>query len=601
MVAAAIDRTRMPSRPLPHLRALLAPACVSAVSLLTLATMWPLARAVFGGTFSDPDDAMRLVEVRAWMAGQPWFNVGAMRLDPPSGASMHWSRLVDLPNAFLIHVFAAFTSNAEAWDRLVLPTLLLLALYAGMVRLTTVLLGRAAIAPALLGTFLTGVTLVLFQPGRIGHHGPETVALIWAVVVALASLDVGKARQGAVAGALVALSLAMSLETIPFLGALCVAMLPVWIVGGAPVAAALRAFALGLGVTLPVLFFATVDPRSWLAPVCDALGAAHLGAALLFAVGVFGIASWPSGMSSWPRRCVGAAVVGSAVALFVILAFPACLRSPFAAVDPLVRDVWLDHVVESLPLLVFLRGHPVVGFSIVLPTALGTLGCIWAAVSLRGTPAVRFAMVAGVSALGLALGFWQVRVFASVAPLALCGGLFAVDQLRARLTASGVRHASLFAAAAIVPFTSTGWAIALPAAQEPVARSGPSCLAPAALRPLARLPPGRIVAPTDGGSHLLEATAHTVFAAPYHRNNDGNRFALDVFLARPDAALALLSARHVGYVMTCPGLGETARLANRAPDSLAAQLQAAAVPPYLAPLPLADTPWRVYAVRPPPQ
>ena len=589
--------TDEPRRVLPSATVPTLPILVAAATLATLAMSWPVLRAVLGGTFTDPDDAMRLVEVRAWMAGQTWFDVSALRLDPPTGAAMHWSRLIDVPNALLIRLFGLVTSDAEAWDRIVLPTLLLAALYAGVARLATVLLGRASRGAALLGTILSGATLVQFQPGRIGHHAPDTVALVWAVAAALASLDRGRARHAALAGALVALSLAMSLETLPFVGALATAMVVLWIVRGTRGAPALLAFALGLGGSLPLLFLATVDPRAWFAPSCDALGAAHLGAASIFAVGCVILAAGTRRLTTSLSRLAAAALVGLAALAFVGIAYPACLHGPFTGVDPLVRDIWLDHVVESLPLLVFLRDRPALGLAIALPTLLGTLGCLWAACRLRGVGRLRFAVLAGLGTVGLAMGFWQVRVFGSVLPLVLCGGLYAVAVLRERLNAMEVRSASALAVAAILPFTATGWAIALPVA-DGESTGAVSCLTAAAVAPLDRLPPGRVVAPIDAGSHLLEATRNTVFAAPYHRDNDGNRFALDVFLAPLDKAQALLAGRDVLYVMTCQGLGETARLAARAPNSLAAQLQAGAIPAFLHPVPLAGTPYRVFAVAP---
>ena len=48
--------------------------------------------------FPDPDDAMRLLEVRDWLGGQGFYDVWQHRL--AGGAfSMHWSRLVDMPLA----------------------------------------------------------------------------------------------------------------------------------------------------------------------------------------------------------------------------------------------------------------------------------------------------------------------------------------------------------------------------------------------------------------------------------------------------------------------------------------------------------------------
>src|ERR1700722_18796945 len=57
------------------------------------------------GVFLDPDDAMRLSEVRSFLQGQSWFDLTAYRLDPAHPVVMHWSRLVDAPIAFLIQGF----------------------------------------------------------------------------------------------------------------------------------------------------------------------------------------------------------------------------------------------------------------------------------------------------------------------------------------------------------------------------------------------------------------------------------------------------------------------------------------------------------------
>ena len=50
----------------------------------------------------DTDDNMRMAQVRALLAGQGWFDLRQYKLDPPGGASIHWTRLVDLPIAGVI-------------------------------------------------------------------------------------------------------------------------------------------------------------------------------------------------------------------------------------------------------------------------------------------------------------------------------------------------------------------------------------------------------------------------------------------------------------------------------------------------------------------
>ena len=72
---------------------IIAVGCVAAFAL-----SWPLMVKVWtDGLSVDTDDAMRMVQVRDWLAGQGWYDLRALRLDPPAGTLMHWSRVVDLP------------------------------------------------------------------------------------------------------------------------------------------------------------------------------------------------------------------------------------------------------------------------------------------------------------------------------------------------------------------------------------------------------------------------------------------------------------------------------------------------------------------------
>src|SRR5450759_4858232 len=84
--------------------------------------------AINSGVFDamSTDDAMRLVEVRDWIGGQGWFDLFQHRLDPP-GASMHWSRVVDVPLAALILLLGRLTGThgAETVTLFLWPLLLL--------------------------------------------------------------------------------------------------------------------------------------------------------------------------------------------------------------------------------------------------------------------------------------------------------------------------------------------------------------------------------------------------------------------------------------------------------------------------------------------
>ena len=65
--------------------------------------------------FPDPDDTMRLIQVRDLLAGQSWFDLNQYRIDAPGGGvEMHWSRLVDVPIALVIMVLTPFLGSANA-------------------------------------------------------------------------------------------------------------------------------------------------------------------------------------------------------------------------------------------------------------------------------------------------------------------------------------------------------------------------------------------------------------------------------------------------------------------------------------------------------
>src|SRR6476661_8913468 len=106
------------------------------VGILPLLALWALTAAAFIAkawftTSSTPlildsDDAMRLTEVRDFLGGQSWFDLIQHRLNTPFGASMHWSRLVDLPEAALLFLLRPFAGEAAESILIYLwPTLLL--------------------------------------------------------------------------------------------------------------------------------------------------------------------------------------------------------------------------------------------------------------------------------------------------------------------------------------------------------------------------------------------------------------------------------------------------------------------------------------------
>ena len=94
----------------------------------------------------DTDDNMRIMQVRGLLHGQGWFDLIDYRMNPPFGANIHWSRLVDLPIAGLILALRPLLGGpaAERWAVAIAPMLPYLLLLVSMALASRRLIGASA-------------------------------------------------------------------------------------------------------------------------------------------------------------------------------------------------------------------------------------------------------------------------------------------------------------------------------------------------------------------------------------------------------------------------------------------------------------------------
>lgn len=154
-------------------------------------------RDVNAGGFHDPDDAMRLLEVRDWLAGQSWWDVSQHRLGAGTVFAMHWSRLVDIPIAAVIGGLTPVigAGSATTVALIAIPLLTLFCAMALAAALTLRLNAMAQARTAILLVPISGPILAQMQPGRIDHHGWQIV-LALAATLALATRVSRHARRG---------------------------------------------------------------------------------------------------------------------------------------------------------------------------------------------------------------------------------------------------------------------------------------------------------------------------------------------------------------------------------------------------------------------
>src|SRR5947209_1978663 len=171
----------------------------------------------------DTDDNMRMMQVRGLLHGQGWYDLRNYRMNPPFGANIHWSRLVDLPIAGLILMLRPFLGGAaaERWAVAIEPMLPYLLLLISLTLTARRLLGPTAYLLAFCAILVAGSTNSMFAPDRIDHHGWQ-LAFLALSLAAIADPD--KARGGLILGISSALSLAVGLEMIIYLAVAGVAM-----------------------------------------------------------------------------------------------------------------------------------------------------------------------------------------------------------------------------------------------------------------------------------------------------------------------------------------------------------------------------------------
>ena len=401
------------------------------------------------GIFLNPDDAMRAVEVRDFLAGQGWFDMVQHRMAPGHGVPMHWSRLADLPLAAGIALLTPRLGyeTAERVIRLAQPLAFLVMFLTAFARLGGRLLGRWGVLGASLLAACCLETVGVFIPGHIHHHALQVMLLMILATLTVGGVSDPKRREAhaAWAGGVSALTLAINLQNLPFVLVTIAAFGFGWLLQGAAFDRGLRSFALASMAGTGAVFLLQLPPDLYLTPSCDAFGAPHLLAFWMAGAGLVTLAASSRLLRTPVRRAMAAALLGAIVVFILQRAYPGCLGDPYAGVDPLLRTRWLDEVGEAMPLGNLLRRDPVGTIPIVAALALGLVGVAAAAWHGRGERRVAWLVVAGFAAAGTAGAVWEVRVAASTEPFAALGVAWALcrwfDPARPR---NPWRHCSAF-------------------------------------------------------------------------------------------------------------------------------------------------------------
>lgn len=555
-----------------------------------------------GPLFADTDDAMRMVVVHDLLAGQNWFDHLQHRLNTPFGADIHWSRLVDLPIAGLLIVLRPlFGASADMVAGYVYPLALLLALLMLLAHLARRLVGPEGVLAAVVLPLLTPSVIAEFTPGRMDHHSIQILLILALLAATLAALE--RPRAAILAGVIAATSLAIGTEAITLVAAAILTFGLFWAFTEGK-GAALRNFGVAFGASALIHLALYLPPSRWLEPACDALSIVYVLAATGTGLGFALLSLLP--LRQPRQRLLVGALVGAALVAGLLLAYPDCLKGPYAGLDPWLVSNWLDRVTEVEPLINRLRNLDPVGFGLAVPLVLAALALVLA---IRGAPQKRLAwsVTALFFAAALAVTLLQIRGGRLAMPLAVIPLAWLIIAARSRYLAKGTigRALGLIGAwlgaagliTALVLAAYQVWRTDETANDGAAVSDGRSCLMPENFADLAGLPPERVLTPIDMGSHLLLNTDHAVVGAPYHRNQRGVRDVF-AFLNEPlESQRAMLAERGIGLIVTCGDMPEM-RVTDMAEPGSFVRLFPDSLPDWLVDQSLDDSPIRVFAILP---
>ncbi|WP_284124014.1 hypothetical protein [Parerythrobacter aestuarii] len=547
--------------------------------------------------FPDPDDVLRLVQVRDLLAGQGWFDLNQYRLDPANPVPMHWSRLIDLPLVAVIGGLTPLLGQplAEQVGTVLVPLLTLLAamLFAGRMAWRMFDVETAGLACLTIG-FLP-LLVFQFQPLRIDHHG-------WQICAVIAAMWAINARHGwkggALAGLAIGAGITISLELIPiaalFGGVLALRWLRdaqgrFWLVG----------YLQALAATLAVLFAATRGFDD-LTPYCDAMTLPHVGFFAVVAAGVTVLAYAPR--LPWPATLAGLGLAGMAGVAVFGLASPDCLRTPFGALDPLVRDYWYANVLEGRPIwdqsaLVYPQL-----LQIVVGLAVGIHLWRGARDWKRSWWGDYLLVFVGTFVLGLLV--WRSMAFASILAALPLGyvlkrGLEAFRTLEKPVQRMGVALGMLLVLVPSTPYLAIQRLLASSGGSDAGGMSISSCDLFDSADKLGTLPQGTIFAPLDIGPAILQRSPHAVVATGHHRAEKAMRDVILGYTGTPDLAHDLVRKHGAQYVVMCTDLVEPEIYVTQGvKGSFAYRLRDGTAPDWLEPVDL-GTPetFRVWQVK----
>lgn len=552
-------------------------------SLIYIGMAWDNIISRAGG---DPDDQLRMVQIRDFLNGQSWFDWTQYRMNVPDGAPMHWSRVVELPIAFLIllftPVFGQDIAEMIAGSAIPLITLAITSYIIG--RITLHLWNRQAAIFAIILTWINPAISLQFRPMRIDHHG-------WQIMLAALALWTlfwpCKKRGGIVLGSALALWLHISLEGLPITAAFFIILGWRWIIEKAHGQRLIWTITSFTAVTFALYIMTQGLPIG--APIyCDSISPPYLAAiASSCAIMLVSINATPAHRII---RLIASAIAGmSALGLLIYIA-PQCMGGAFSQMDSLVYNYWYVNVSEGLPIW---QQQPLPVIMISATPIIGIIALFMIIPKIDPASRFNFNMMGFFILYAAGISFFVFRTITVSAAFAipLIAIILAKIFEKYRRAPNPVKRIGwvilMLGIAAAGPFFSKTASHIIPSDNQDSAADKDnvpiiSCQSMKGLLPLKSLQtPSQILAPFNLSPLILLNSGHYVLASSHHRNEKAMHDQIAIMINSPQDALPMLQKRKIDYIVTCPKSVEWMNYKDKHPNSLAAKIIDDKVPQWM--------------------
>lgn len=505
--------------------------------------------------YGDSDDAMRMVTATDLLDGQGWQDNVERRDNTPFGAEVTWSRLVDAPIALLMAAARPFSASlAPDVAAIVWPLILLLPLLALCAAIVRRLIPEADRVTALAVPLISLVLLIEFLPGRVDHHSVQILLMLSAVLVMVVWRD--RIRGGLLLGLILATSIAIGVETLPFLAAAIATMVILWTREPDRYWAATVACGVTLAVATLIHFLIAVAPARYGVQSCDALSITYVGALGLGGLTLATVAALAAPLRHPEARITAMIVAGGVLATVLAVTFPGCITGPYGGIDQRILEMSFGGIAEAQPLWRRLMEDPATGVAFALPALAAVAVSVKAVLSARGEKRVDWLIVTAFLFVAVVTMLFVMRGARFAAAFSVPAAAYLIGRARSYYIAKPALGTpaligSWLLFAGVLQFAVVGWLFPRTTSAMPSPLTDVACFRAADYAELATFPPRKVMAPIRIGSHILRYTKHSIVSAGFHRNTDGTHDVLDFFGGDEATARAIAERRSIDIVVDC--------------------------------------------------